>query len=95
MFPALRVLPDAGQRNDVNDHSATEEGEVKSGEEEEDVPGLAGKLANGPQSVITHPAAGVVLQSDLAAENHRRHGQEETPHPGEDDEDRGSFPCNH
>ena len=95
VFPALRVLPDAGQRDDVNDHSSPQEGEVKGGEEKEDVPGLARELADGPQSVITHPAAGVVLQSDLAAENQRRHRQEEAPHPGEDDEDRGPFTRDH
>lgn len=89
------MLPDAGKRDDVNDYSTTKEGEVKCREEEEDVPGLAGELADSSQSIVAHPAAGVILQSNLAAENHRTHSQEETSHPGEDDEDCGPFTSNH
>lgn len=78
-FPVFRVLPDAGQRDDVDYNSATEKGKVKCGKEEKDVPGLAGEVTNGPQGVVTHPAAGVILQGDLTAEDHRRHSQEEAP----------------
>lgn len=95
MFPPLRVLPDAGQRDDVDDHSSTQQREIKGGEQEQDVPGLSGDLAKAAQSVVTHAAAGVVLQSYLSAEEHRRHGQKETGPPGEDDEDRGPLPRDH
>lgn len=83
----FRVLPDAGERDDVDDNSATEKREVKCRKEEEDVPGLAGELTNGPQGVVTHPAAGVILQRNLTAEDHGGHSQDETPHPGDQDED--------
>lgn len=88
------MLPDAGQRDYVNDNSTPEQREVKCGEEEKNVPGLAGELSNGPQGVVTYPATGVILKSDFTAENQRKHGQEETPHPGQENEDRCPFTSN-
>lgn len=91
-FAFSGIPSNASERHNVNCQRATEQREVKRGEQQQNV-GIRRQLTSKQQrGVVTHTTALVVLQSEVTAEDERRESQEEAGSPGEQDEEQSSSP---